>query len=70
VQIFLAQSDEWRREAEPKLTEQHNAATVVLPAGTASRVRYEPRSASRYRCSRAQADRKASKAPGDVCRAR
>ncbi|GAB4060644.1 DEAD/DEAH box helicase [Catellatospora paridis] len=34
VKIFLAQGDEWRQEAEPILTEQRNAATVTLPAGT------------------------------------
>jgi hypothetical protein len=34
VRIFLAQSDEWRLEAEPKLTEERNAATIILPAGT------------------------------------
>jgi len=34
VRIFLAQSDDWRGEAEPKLTEERNAAEVVLPSGT------------------------------------
>ncbi|WP_027346380.1 DEAD/DEAH box helicase [Hamadaea tsunoensis] len=34
VRTFLAQADEWRDDAEPRLTEERNAATVTLPAGT------------------------------------